>query len=257
MQGTIVMLMALSGLGCHHKGCAPVATTACYDGCYGGCYGTAPAAYVAPVVDCCPTAYVAPSCYGGCYGSATSGYMAAACYDTGGCYGGGCYGGACYGGGCYGGGHGHRKLFGGLFHHRRAAACNPCEFPVVASCYGGSYTPAVFGGLHAGLRRRPGLRVLADLRHGSDLVAGPGAFEGHGRPRPVERRPGHDHPDPNPGPGPPAPRAGGRHPDPGPPARGPRGPGHAPGPPGRPDGPQDLSAPRLASPLWKKRPQGA
>ena len=41
MQGTIVMLMALSGLGCHHKSCAPV-MAACYDSCYtGGCYGGA------------------------------------------------------------------------------------------------------------------------------------------------------------------------------------------------------------------------
>ena len=42
MQGTIVMLMALSGLGCHHKSCdvayAPsyYGTGACYGGCYGG-----------------------------------------------------------------------------------------------------------------------------------------------------------------------------------------------------------------------------
>ena len=41
MQGTVVMLMALSGLGCHHKGFSgPVQT--CYSSCYSnvssGCY---------------------------------------------------------------------------------------------------------------------------------------------------------------------------------------------------------------------------
>ena len=50
MQGTIVMLMALSGLGCHHKNCAPAYAPACYSagysGCYGGCYGMATAAYL-------------------------------------------------------------------------------------------------------------------------------------------------------------------------------------------------------------------
>ena len=40
MQGTIAVLMALSGLGCHHKHCAsmPVMAPACYSACYGGCY---------------------------------------------------------------------------------------------------------------------------------------------------------------------------------------------------------------------------
>ncbi len=78
MQGTIVMMMALSGLGCHHKSCAPMpVATACYASCYSAPYGSCYAntqAFVAPVVDCMPTAYVAPSCYGGCYGS---GYAAA------------------------------------------------------------------------------------------------------------------------------------------------------------------------------------
>ena len=145
MQGTIVMLMALSGLGCHHKSCdvayAPsyYDTGACYSGsCYGGGYATV----------------VEPSCYSGCY---SSGY---GCY--GGCYGGydGCYSG-CYGGGydsCYsgrrhgcflsrlfhcfggGGGFGH---FGG--HHR--AYDDGCY----GGCYGcystsySDYSPAIFG----------------------------------------------------------------------------------------------------------------
>ena len=39
MQGTIVMLMALSGLGCHHKSCDVAYAPSCYSGgCYGGCY---------------------------------------------------------------------------------------------------------------------------------------------------------------------------------------------------------------------------
>ena len=39
MQGTIVMMLALSGLGCHHKSCAPVNVSACYSACYSSCYG--------------------------------------------------------------------------------------------------------------------------------------------------------------------------------------------------------------------------
>ena len=78
MQGTIVMLMALSGLGCHHKGCDMVYTPSCYSGgCYGGCYDGCYATAYATVVE--------PSCYSACYSSGYSG-----CY--GGCYGGG-YGG--------------------------------------------------------------------------------------------------------------------------------------------------------------------
>jgi len=107
MQGTVVMLMALSGLGCHNK---------CYDVVYAppayGCFGGGCYANVYPN-------YVAPSSYSGCY---TGGYSG--CYSS--CYSG--FGGGCYGGGyascyssCYGGGyrshHGHgcgllAKLFG-------------------------------------------------------------------------------------------------------------------------------------------------
>src|SRR4051812_5526849 len=90
MQGTIVMLMALSGLGCHHKRCdvAPVAT--CYSSCYGACYGSAaPMSY---------TTYVAPSCYSACYSLCYSGSYT----QSSGCYGGG------YGGGCF-----HSRYRGG------------------------------------------------------------------------------------------------------------------------------------------------
>jgi hypothetical protein len=79
MQGTVVMLMALSGMGCHHK----------YDVAYGpptysaffgmGCYANVYPNYMA-------TAYVAPSCYAPCYADMYNGCYSA-CY--GGCYGGG------------------------------------------------------------------------------------------------------------------------------------------------------------------------
>ena len=45
MQGTLVMLVALSGLGCHNKGCdvayAPPTYSSCFGvgmGCYADCY---------------------------------------------------------------------------------------------------------------------------------------------------------------------------------------------------------------------------
>ncbi len=86
MQGTIVMLMALSGMGCHNK-CYDVVYTPPAYGCFGGgCYANA-----------YPTGWASPQGYSGCYATGYSG-----CYATG--YG-GCYGG-CYGGGCFGGGYG-------------------------------------------------------------------------------------------------------------------------------------------------------
>ena len=135
MQGTIVMLMALSGMGCHHMSCAPAYGDGCYGG--GGCYGYS--SYSTPLY---------ASCYSGCYSSY---------YGAGGsCYG-GCYS-SYYGSGyasCYGGCYGGRKhcgLFGGgggLFHHKNRGGCG---------CYGGGYAepipaydcyagcaPAVFG----------------------------------------------------------------------------------------------------------------
>jgi hypothetical protein len=126
MQGTIAMLMALSGLGCHHKSCdVGYVAPACYAGpaCYGGCYsGAWDVGYVAYAPACYATAYSA--CYGGwanaCYGSA-------------------CYGGACYGG-CYGGKHRH-GLFG-CFKRRNCGICNP----VVAGCYGGGWGACYGGG---------------------------------------------------------------------------------------------------------------
>lgn len=142
MQGTLVMLVALSGLGCHNKGCDVAYVSPTYTSCFsGGCYSNW---YPGPVM---------PSCYSGCYG---------------GCYGGGCYGGwggsgfgswgggsfaSCYGGGCYTGFHrrygcGHRH--GGLFScFRKRSVCSACCDSGYAyagvGCYGGSYAPAVFG----------------------------------------------------------------------------------------------------------------
>src|SRR5271157_5635580 len=139
MQGTIVMLMALSGLGCHHKSCdvayvpSYYDTGACYGGCYGGGYATV----------------VEPSCYSGCYSSGYSG-----CYSNGygGCYD-SCYSGRRHGGllsglfHCFGGWGGSWKQGCGRFGgHHRGYAYDAC-------CYGGDYystsysdySPAVFG----------------------------------------------------------------------------------------------------------------
>ena len=156
MQGTLVMLVALSGLGCHNKGCDIAYGPPTYSSCFGvglGCYA-----------DCYPGP-VMPSCYAGCYSGGYSGCYGggygscyAGCY--GGCYGGGCYGGwsgGCYGSGigsCYGGYYGSRGLrrHGGclssLFScfHKRAACSNNCGYAYAApACYGSAYAPAVFG----------------------------------------------------------------------------------------------------------------
>jgi hypothetical protein len=143
------MLVALSGLGCHNKGCDVAYVVPTYTGCFsGGCYSNW---YPGPVM---------PSCYSGCYGGCYGG----GCYG-GGCYGGGCYGGwgggcfgswyggsfaSCYGGGCYtgfhrrfgcGGGH------GGLFScFRKRSSCSGCGYVSMDwGCYGGSYSPPIFG----------------------------------------------------------------------------------------------------------------
>jgi hypothetical protein len=117
MQGTIVMLMAMSGLGCHHKHRDVAPVSACYSSCYSSAYDSGCYSSYAPVA----TTYVVPSCYSACYSSGYSG-----CYSS--CYSGAsfasCYGGSCYGGGgsCYGGrghGHGMKKMFGGLFGHKK------------------------------------------------------------------------------------------------------------------------------------------
>jgi hypothetical protein len=68
MQGTIVMMLALSGLGCHHKSCAPAYVPACYSSCYSGCYGGGYGGYGC-FGGAAYTTYVAPSCYSACYSS--------------------------------------------------------------------------------------------------------------------------------------------------------------------------------------------
>ena len=103
MQGTVMMLMALSGLGCHNKGYDVVYAPPTY-GCYGsGCYANVYPNFVSP--QSYTDGYVGG--YSGCYANA---------------YGGGCFGGGCYGGGlsscysaCYGGGHHGCGLLAKLF----------------------------------------------------------------------------------------------------------------------------------------------
>ncbi len=94
MQGTILMLMALSGLGCHHKSCDVACVPSCYGtgACDGGRYATE------------YSTMVEPSCYSGCYtdcnssnyGCSSTGYArdgwgpSSGGYD--GCYAGGAVG---------------------------------------------------------------------------------------------------------------------------------------------------------------------
>jgi hypothetical protein len=66
MQGTIVMLVALSGMGCHHRSCAPVYETSCYSSCYSACYSTG----------------LYGACYSGCFSGGVGTYYAG-CYSSG------------------------------------------------------------------------------------------------------------------------------------------------------------------------------
>jgi hypothetical protein len=118
MQGTVIMLMALSGLGCHNKSCDVAYGPPAYSCFSGGCY-----ANVYPD-------YVSPSCYSGCFSSSYSG-----CYSS---YYGSCYGG-CYSGN-YGGHHGcglFAKLFS-CFRHSGGHGCYGSSYGG-SGCYGGSY----------------------------------------------------------------------------------------------------------------------
>lgn len=73
MQGTIVMLMALSGLGCHHKACDVAYAPSCYsDGGFGQYYSSGYAAVVEP--SCYSSCYATG--YSGCYGGGYGGYSA-------------------------------------------------------------------------------------------------------------------------------------------------------------------------------------
>jgi hypothetical protein len=146
MQGTMVMLLALSGMGCHHGGHAPsydACYSACYDACYAGvsydaCYGDA--------YDACYSA-----CYGGGFEMGAYGTTYDACYSS-------CYD-SCYSS-CYGGKHGGGlfSCFKGLFGHKKKkhydscySACygptyyDACYDSCYSSCYGGSVPMASYG----------------------------------------------------------------------------------------------------------------
>ena len=144
MQGTVMMLMALSGLGCHNRGCDLVYASPTYGGFPSSCYANA------------YPSYVSPQAFTGCYAGGYSG-----CYATvygGGCYGGGCFGGGCYGGGysscysaCYGGGHHGCGILARLF-----SCCGKryghgygnyayADFYGSPYGYGMPYTPSIYG----------------------------------------------------------------------------------------------------------------
>ena len=59
MQGTLVMLVALSGLGCHNRACDVAYAPPTYSSCFGVGYGCYADCYPGPVM---------PACYAGCYG---------------------------------------------------------------------------------------------------------------------------------------------------------------------------------------------
>ena len=125
MQGTMVVLMALSGLGCHHKHCdvvhAPASYSSCYDGGWGGCHG------VSYVSGCYSAPVVIESGYSACYDS---------CYSGGW---GGCYS-SCYGGKRHGG------LLGRLFGHKNRG----CHGVVYSACYDAGYSACYSSGYAAG-----------------------------------------------------------------------------------------------------------
>ena len=120
MHGTVVMLMALSGLGCHYKHADVAYTPSCYSGVADACYSS-----------CYSSSVIQPACYSSCYSS---------------CYSEACYSDSCYSS-CYSGRkHGHFKKGFGLFHglfkkHHRRAVVESCY----SSCYSTGYAPAVFG----------------------------------------------------------------------------------------------------------------
>jgi hypothetical protein len=145
MQSTILMLMTLTGLGCHHKACDySYAAPACYSETvsYSGCYASAQSVgYTDYAPACYATAYSAcyNQTYSSCYGATWD-----ACYSSASCY--GDYG------GCYGGGHHKRGLFSGLFScfkGRKHSGYSACYGSWNEGCYStpvfGSYTPT-YGG---------------------------------------------------------------------------------------------------------------
>ncbi len=69
MQGTVVMLIALSGLGCHHKSCDVAYAPPSFSCFGGGCYANVYPSYVAPgdFSGCYTSCYT--GCYSACYSS--------------------------------------------------------------------------------------------------------------------------------------------------------------------------------------------
>ena len=145
MQGTLVMLVGLSGLGCHNKGCDVAYVPPSYSSCFGsGCYANW---YPEPVTPACYRRAIAAAiaALGGSYGGGCYGSFGGSCFGS-------CYGGSfdsCYGGGCY---TGHHRRMGGcglgkLFScfHKRHSSCYADSCYSASSCYSSSYSPAIFG----------------------------------------------------------------------------------------------------------------
>ena len=153
MQGTIAMLVALSGMGCHHKSCEYAPVASCYSSCHSSCYssgysscyssGSMTSYSVMPSSQSyMPSSQSYGSCYSSCYSGSSSCYSSgySSCYDS-----------------CYSSGHHGHKKGGGLFarmfgHKNRSAcaapvetACSSCDLGVYNACYSmpvyGSYTP--------------------------------------------------------------------------------------------------------------------
>jgi hypothetical protein len=135
MQGMMVMLMAMSGLGCHH-GHSGYAASACYDACYSsasfsGCYDD----YAATAYSACYDGGSA-ACYGACFDSGPSCYT----YDS-------CYAPEAPTGCCLF--RGLKRLFGK--HHRSSCydscygSCYTAGYDAYDSCYSSCYGQPVFG----------------------------------------------------------------------------------------------------------------
>ncbi len=150
MQGTLVMLVGLSGLGCHNKGCDVAYAPPSYSSCFGGgCYANW---YPEPVTPACYSSCYSggySGCYGGSYGGGCYGSFGGSCFGS-------CYGGSfdsCYGGGCYTGHHrrmggcGLGKLFSCFHKNRSSCYADSCysASSCYSSCYSSSYSPAIFG----------------------------------------------------------------------------------------------------------------
>ena len=176
MQGTLVMLVALSGLGCHNKGCDIAYGPPTYTSCFGGGW-----AAMRMFIPGRRRRRAMRGCYGGGYSGCYGGYSVVLCrllwrllrrrllwrlvwrlLRRRSCYGG------YYGGGCYGGivTAAASGLFS-CFHKRRAACSNDCGYAYAApACY-------AFGLCAGGLRIGPGDDLRPDHAPASRLRLGP------------------------------------------------------------------------------------